>query len=220
MDLAELNIEHWQKKSDLNNILHVATVPILFLKGFKEELDKQTGQAKKIAFATNSALATSNKDADAKWIEHNGTAIGTAQKDIAELEARCESLGMTLTAIQHAGVSATANNINSADANSMLKSMALNLQDTLNAAMDSVCEFMGTDNTVRIVVNTEYAIEYTTNETMSDVQSMFEAGVISKAVVIAEAKRRNVLDNAAAIEAPPQNEYVPTPSATPPATAT
>ena len=34
-DLAWLNVEHWQKSSDQNHILHVARVPILFGKGFE-----------------------------------------------------------------------------------------------------------------------------------------------------------------------------------------
>jgi hypothetical protein len=202
MDLAELNIEHWQKKSDLNNILHVSTVPILFLKGFKAELTKD-GTPKKVEVAPNSALSTDNKDADARWIEHNGSAIGSARDDIKDLEARMESLGMVLTTIQHGGVSATANAINTAEANSMLKSFALNLQDALNASLDFTCEFFGIENNSRLVVNTEYAVDYANNETMSDVLDAFKEGVIDKQTVIAEGKRRNVFDNAANI-IPPQ----------------
>jgi hypothetical protein len=205
-DLAELNIEHWQKKSDINNVLHVATVPILFGKGFKPELDDQVGGDKKLEIAPNSIVTTSSQDADLRWVEHTGAAVNSARLDIKDLEARMESLGMVLTTIQNGGVSATANSINAAEANSLLKVYALSLQDTLNSALDFTCQYLNIPNTARVVVNTDYAIDYTTNATMGDVLSAFNAGVIDKSTVIAEAKRRNVFDQAANIVPPTTNE--------------
>jgi hypothetical protein len=200
-DLAELNIEHWQTTSDYKNILHVVGVPILVVSGFTPEVDEK-GKSKQLEIAPNAAVNSPSKDASIRWVEHTGKSIDSLRTNIKDLEARMESLGMVLTAIQHAGVSATANQINTAEANSMLKSFALNLQDSLNAVMDFTCEFLNIENTVRVVVNTEYAQDYTTNETMGDVIDMFKEGVISAEVVISEGKRRNVLDNAAVIIPP------------------
>jgi uncharacterized protein DUF4055 len=215
MDLAEVNIEHWQAKSDYSNILHIANVPIMLLKGFPTPLDKK-GNEQRIEVSPNVAMNAPSADADIKWVEHTGKSIESARTNIKDLEARMESLGMVLTTQQHAGVSATANNINSSEANSMLKSFALNLQDALNAAIDATCQFFEIENTTRIVVNTEYAADYTTNETMSDVIDLYKEGVVDAKTTIAEAKRRNVLDNAAIIEPPVEEAEVPSaPTANP-----
>jgi hypothetical protein len=204
LDLAEINIEHWQAKSDYNNILHFATVPILFGSGIRPEIDA-SGASKGVTVKANSAIMTNDRDAKLVYVEHSGAAIGAARQNIMDLEARMEKLGMVLTQ-QTGNVTATSTAITSAEANSLLKSYALNLQDTLNAALDFTAQYLNVEPTARIIINTDYAVDYTTDSTMADVLTAFNAGVIDKLTVIAEAKRRNVLDPAAAIVPPAQNE--------------
>lgn len=202
MDLAEINIEHWQAKSDYNNILHVVSVPILHATGMKEQLDDK-GKPKKMTVAPNRGVISSAADAKLTWVEHGGASISAGRQNLQDLQETMERLGLRLTMMQTAGVSATANAINTAEANSLLKSYALNLQDALNAAVDLTCELLGfTNENTRLIVNTEYAVDYTTNSTMADVLKSFELGIIDAFTVIAEGKRRNVFDNAAKIVPP------------------
>ena len=86
--LAYQNIEHWQSSSDQQNILHVARVPILFSKGFDEN-DTITASA-------NTRLNSSSTDADVKWVEHSGAAIGAGAESIEALEERMRQSGAEL----------------------------------------------------------------------------------------------------------------------------
>jgi hypothetical protein len=200
-DLAELNIQHWQNSSDYHNILHVVTVPILFAKGLQGELDED-GNRKQITISPHQAVITANQDAEISWIEHTGDAVGTARQQLIDLEGKMEKLGLTLTSPTPGGVTATEHAISASESNSILKSMALNLQDALVMALGLTAEYMGTSPLVRVVVNTDYAVDYTSDTTMQNVIDMFTSGVIDKETVIAEGKRRNILDPTADIEPP------------------
>jgi hypothetical protein len=200
-DLAELNIQHWQNSSDYHNILHVVTVPILFAKGLQGELD-ENGNRKQITISPHQAVITANQDAEIKWIEHTGQAVGTAREQLLDLEAKMEKLGLTLTSPTPGGITATEHAISASESNSVLKSIALNLQDALNMALSLTAEYMGVATVVRVIVNTDYAVDYTSDTTMQNVIDMFTAGIVDKETVIAEGKRRNILNPEADIEPP------------------
>lgn len=93
--LAEKNIEHWQSASDQKNILHVARVPLLMLKGIdlpKDDEGNPTGD-----ILTGGVLITDAEKGDAKWIELSGDgSIVQGQKDVERLVDEMESLGAQL----------------------------------------------------------------------------------------------------------------------------
>ena len=87
-DLAYLNVEHWQSSSDQQTILHVARVPILFMKGFADTESFMIGAA--------TAATATNKDADMKYVEPQGAAIGHGRTSILDLEERGRAIGAEL----------------------------------------------------------------------------------------------------------------------------
>jgi hypothetical protein len=173
----------------------------LFAKGLQGELD-ENGNRKQITISPHQAVITANQDAEIKWIEHTGQAVGTARQQLLDLEAKMEKLGLTLTSPTPGGVTATEHAISASESNSILKSMALNLQDALVMALGLTAEYLGVSAVVRVVVNTDYAVDYTSDATMQNVIDMFTAGILDKETVIAEGKRRNVIDPAADVEPP------------------
>lgn len=199
LPLAELNVQHWRKRSDLDNILHIANVPFLFGKGFNtQQIDPTSGGRRndKIEVDIQQAVMSNNKDADLKWVEHTGSNIKTAMDDIANLENRMRDLGSTLFSSGGGFMtSATEKSINAAEANARLKSLALSLQDGLEMSLFFVCEYMGIAiaETAKIEVNTSFSVDYVANETMAGVISLYKMGLIGQDVVIAEAKRRNII---------------------------
>tara|TARA_R110002096_G_C14661938_1_gene728464 strand:- start:57152 stop:58726 length:1575 start_codon:yes stop_codon:yes gene_type:complete len=87
--LAELNLEHWQKKSDQDNLLHVARVPILFRSGWSSaELKKP------LVVGGNRSLGSTQKDADMRFVEHSGKALGAGQADLDKIEEQMERCGL------------------------------------------------------------------------------------------------------------------------------
>jgi hypothetical protein len=209
--LAELNVQHYQKRSDLENILHIANVPFLFGKGLSNPgpstIDGRPAGAKPSRPAANTpeptlevdihnAILTSNATADLGWVEHNGTAITCALDDIKRLEDRMRTLGAALfTSQQTGGTTATAHAINSAEANARLKSIALALQDCIEMALVYVSAYYAVElaPTSKLTVNTSYSIDFVADATYPLVQSLYDIGAIGWDVLIDEAKRRNIL---------------------------
>lgn len=87
LDLAYMNVEHWQSASDQRSILHTARVPMLCINTDDENFNITIGGSGAIRVPVGS---------DAKWIEHQGHAIAAGQTDLAALETRMYELGAEL----------------------------------------------------------------------------------------------------------------------------
>lgn len=85
LELAHSNVEHWQSKSDQQNILHVARVPILFAKMLGEG---------------GSAVKSESPEGDLKFVEHGGKAIDAGRLSILDLEDRMRQAGAELLVIK------------------------------------------------------------------------------------------------------------------------
>lgn len=83
-ELAWLNVEHWQSRSDQQTILHVARVPVLF--------GKKLGDGP-ISVGAASAIMSDEDEADLRYVEHSGKAIEAGRTDILDLRKRCARWG-------------------------------------------------------------------------------------------------------------------------------
>ncbi len=135
LDLAWLNVEHWQSASDQSNILHVARVPILFASGF-ESTDP-------ITVGAGIAVTTDDPNANLRYVEHQGAAIEAGRQSLKDLEERMSLLGGLLLTQKPGMKTATEKAIETAEAESSLGLMALNLQDALDLALDYAAKWEG-----------------------------------------------------------------------------
>lgn len=205
MELAELNVSHWAQSSDLSNIIHIVTVPFLLAKGLAQ-MDAN-GQVQALEIKVNGALQTPNPDASVEWIEHTGNAVSSAQENLDRLVKRMEYLGTQLTTQASTNTTATQSAISAAEANSDLKSMALGLQDGINAALYFTAEILGEQSYGDAAVNTSFSVDFVDVDTFSQVLELFNAGLITRDDMLSEAKRRNIIDASAKLQDVP-NEKV------------
>jgi hypothetical protein len=89
-DLAWLNLRHYQKLSDLDNIEHVANVPILLATGVSDT------EIEGISVGPSTLTAFSDKDANLRYVEHSGSAIGASQLSLSKTEEQMASMGADL----------------------------------------------------------------------------------------------------------------------------
>ena len=129
--LAEVNLAHWQSSSDQRNILHVARVPILFAKGWADSKDP-------VEIGASRLLMQTNDNADLKYVEHSGAAIGSGRDDIKDLEQQMQVLGLELMIPTKGSQSATGATIDQAKMTAPLAMMAKALED----AMENALQFM------------------------------------------------------------------------------
>ncbi len=89
--LAELNLEHFQKKSDRDNLMHVAQVPILVRYGFTDiELKKP------LTLGAGRSVGTTQKDAKMEYVDSRpaAAALEISKQDIEHLEEQMERMGL------------------------------------------------------------------------------------------------------------------------------
>lgn len=99
LELAHQNVEHWQSSSDQQTILHVARVPILFMKGFDAK--------SKLSIGAASAVKSENEKAELKYVEHTGAAIAAGRQSILDLEERMRQTGAQMLVRRAGKVTAT-----------------------------------------------------------------------------------------------------------------
>jgi len=158
LDIAWLNVEHWQKSSDQSNILHVARVPILHWAGYKAAYNDE-GKETELIVGPNTLAKSPNENARLEYVEHSGAAIGAGRQDLIDIEDRMVALGAEFTTPQHSGtVTATEKAINESGDISELSAFAQNLKDSLTVAMNMVGKMMGIEFKGTVNVPTDLGI--------------------------------------------------------------
>jgi hypothetical protein len=159
LDLAEINIAHWQSTSEQRNILHVARVPFLHMAGFQTPEDPETGRRKEIEVSIHS-VAMGNENSKVEWVETNGNALAAGSADLADLEAKMDALGMAIVTPRSGNTTATETSVNAAEANSMLKDMALSLGDAIEKAIYFTELYLGLPpSNGEVTVSTKFAVD-------------------------------------------------------------
>ena len=138
MDLAWLNLAHWQSASDQRHILHVARVPILFGRNLTLPEDG-------LALGPNRIVTGEGESADLRFVEHSGAAIAAGRQDLIDLEDRMAVMGLDLmTRRGGAGATtATARAIDSAENSSSLLGLIHAVEDGLTTAFGFMADWLG-----------------------------------------------------------------------------
>lgn len=158
MDLAWMNVEHWQKSSDHNNILHVARVPILHWAGYKPSIDADGNQVD-LVVGPNTVAKSPDPSARLEYVEHSGAAVGAGSEDLKALEDRMVAMGAEFMTPQKSGdVTATEKAMDESGDISELSAFAQNLKDSLYTAMAYVGDVWGKPFTGDIKLNTQLGI--------------------------------------------------------------
>lgn len=128
LDLAYLNVAHWQSTSDQRHCLTVSRFPILAASG----ASKDDGQ---ITIGPNKVLY--NEDAQGKfyYVEHQGHALAAGVTDIENLEKQMAIYGAEFLEEDPGNPTATAKAIDSADESSSLSAMAIKFEDSFSQAL-------------------------------------------------------------------------------------
>lgn len=134
MDLAYLNIAHYQERSDYAYSKHMTCVPIFGLFGFPE-MD-QDGKPIKVTVGPNAALRTSDPNAKAEYITHDGASLSEIRESLEALKSEMGTLGLAMLAPQtRVAETAEAKRLDKATSDSDLAVAARGLQDGVERAL-------------------------------------------------------------------------------------
>lgn len=187
VDLAYLNVKHYQSQSDQDTILHVARVPILFFKGMDDE--------NKIAVGAGYALKTSAPDADGKYIEHTGQAISAGRQSLLDLEEQMIQTGAELL-VKKPGHRSATESANDAEANKCdLQRITEGFEDSLDLALFYMAKYSSLDSGGHASLYKDFAAATLSEASATIINDMQSRGLLSKETTIKEQQRRGVLSS-------------------------
>src|SRR5450830_205204 len=188
-NLADLNIEHWQSYSDQTAILHISRVPILARIGVVDQGDTATP----VSIGAGS-LVELPANAELKFVEHSGTAIGAGRDSIKDIEERMRFLGAELLIPTVGDVTATQAALDSSSQECQLSAMAQGLENALDKVVHAMQKWAGLDEAGNIDVFDDFVVSSITGQTESVLLDAAKSGLISKETFFNEMVRRSAIN--------------------------
>jgi hypothetical protein len=146
LNLAELNIEHLQKRSSLNEVLYKMNMPVPVRKGAKPLAPQVPGQPPvfpPLVIGPNSVVDIP-VDADFFFAEPSGNAIASSQADIEKLESAMDRVSLSaMSGIGDAAKTATESMLNAAQSQSVLSGMARRKESAVQAVFADWVDYTG-----------------------------------------------------------------------------
>lgn len=189
IDLAYLNVKHWQSQSDQDNILHVARVPILTAKCVPDDFEIVVG-------ASAAVKLGDNPQSDLYYTEHTGNSIEAGETALDKLRDQMVQTGAELLIKRESGdVSATEAG-NDAEANkSDLQRIAENYEDALEQALVYTAQYAAIDEARagNVSLFSDYGAATLSDASAQLVSDLNSRGILSNETTIREMQRRGVL---------------------------
>lgn len=185
LNLAYLNVKHWQSQSDQDTILHVARVPILFMRGFPDD--------KQVTVGASAAVKTENTDGEMKYVEHTGSAIDAGRQSLQDLGEQLIQTGAEILIALPGNRTATEAN-NDAEANkSELQRIVESFEDSLDQCLQFVADWIKQPDGGRVSIFKDFAAGSLSEAAGQLILSFQQGGLITKKTAILQAQRIGVL---------------------------
>ena len=172
LDIAYLNIAHFQRQADLIHSLHVASQPMLVLEGWDD-------QTKDMSISVNYAMATQpgNK---VYYVEPASSAFEAQTSEIQELQLQMATLGIsTLSQQKFVAESADARRLDRVDTNSMLSMVSLELEQKLQKIFDLSADYLGLEPP-EVKISRDFDIDRLIGQDITALTSLFDQKVIDR----------------------------------------
>jgi hypothetical protein len=172
LDIAYLNLAHFQRQADLIHSLHIASQPILVMEGWDD-------QTKDTAVSVNYAMATApgNK---IYYVEPAASAFEAQSAEIKELQMQMATLGIsTLSQQKFVAESADARRLDRIDTNSMLSSVSMDLEQSLQRCFNIAATYVGIEPP-EVQLSRDFNIERLIGQDIAALTSLFDQGVLGR----------------------------------------
>jgi hypothetical protein len=181
-DLAYQNVEHWQSASDQQTILHVARVPILFVKCLGDAT---------LTVGAGSALVSENEEGDAKYVEHTGKAIEAGAESMRALEDRMRATGAELISLDAGYATATEVSSDSDASKSLLQQVCENFEESAQQCFVYMLDWVKEKGEPSIELYKDFGIAMSGDP--ATLGSAVTAGTVSNQTHFEELQRRDVV---------------------------
>tara|TARA_B100001093_G_scaffold497455_1_gene544405 strand:- start:7256 stop:8707 length:1452 start_codon:yes stop_codon:yes gene_type:complete len=172
LDIAYLNLAHFQRQADLIHSLHVASQPMLVMEGWDD-------QTKDIAISVNYAMATQpgNK---VYYVEPASSAFEAQSAEVQELQQQMSSLGIsTLSQQKHVAESADARRLDRIDTNSMLAMVSMDLESGLQKSYDLAASYLNIEPP-EVKISRDFDLQRLIGQDITAMGQLFQDNVINR----------------------------------------
>ncbi|MFH8134206.1 DUF4055 domain-containing protein [Pantoea osteomyelitidis] len=190
LELAHLNIKHWQSQSEQDNIMHVARVPILVTYGL------ETGQVLTIG-ASSATNFSSRETQGVEYVEHTGSAIGAGKTSLNDLEDQMRQAGAKLVRPENTSTkSVDQTHEEKMQVSSPLYTMANSLEDALDNILQIMAEWVGLESGGNVDVRTELDVAEQTFDASAAqaIQSLRQGGDIRRIDAVRALQKLKIID--------------------------
>ena len=185
MELAYLNVKHWQSQSDQDNITNIARVPLLAI--YSNDEVKQ--------LAIGGSAIHLPVDSSMQFVEHSGQAIASGVESLKDLEEQMKTAGAKLLTKTALAMTDSQARDEAGKEISQLRLLANRFEDAIDLALEYTGHWLGIAKelvgNVQISGNIENDLD--PSASMASVIQLRNAGVISNQSTFDEAKRRGLL---------------------------
>jgi hypothetical protein len=193
LDIANLNITHYQRQADLIHALHIAAMPTLVLEGW----DDTTGSS---TMGVNYAIAMQpgNK---AYYVQADATSFDAQMNELESLASQMSTLGVTkLFGQKFVAESAEAKRIDQAQSNSVLSILSQELESCLNQAFAFAARYVGLEPPT-VIVDRDFDYYRLIGQDVSVLAQLNDSGKISNTTLLEILRRGEILPDTLDVEA-------------------
>jgi hypothetical protein len=196
LELAHLNVKHWQSQSDQDNILHVIRVPILVRVGMETRYDSH-GNPLPAEFKVGAGTLTDlPRDGDMKFVEHTGAAVGAGRQALQDLIDEMRMAGAKLLAKDKQQTkTATQAEEEAAQELSPLARMAGQFADALAQLLQFMADYRGIADGGSVELRGNFDADFMPEVSLPTLVAMCNAGLLSKETLFSEMQRRGVISD-------------------------
>ncbi|MDV7209916.1 DUF4055 domain-containing protein [Azotobacter beijerinckii] len=196
LELAHLNVKHWQSQSDQDNILHVIRVPILARFGYETVYDP-SGRPLPAEFKISSGMLTDLPvTGDLRYVEHTGKAVEAGRQALQDLieEMRMAGAKLLQKDKQQTKTAAQANE-EAAQELSPLARMANHFADSVANVLQLMADYRGEADGGSVEMRGNFDQDYMPEQSLPSLISMANSGKLSDETLFAEMQRRRVISD-------------------------
>jgi len=185
-DIAELNLKAYQIQSDLDNMLHISSVPMLAFYGFpqtSEEVSAGPGEA--LAFPA---------EGRAEYVEPTGKSFSSQFERLQQLEKQINELGLAAVLGQKLSAeTASSKAIDRSQGDSTLQVVALQLQDMIDNCLLYHAKYLGSNEAGSSFVNRDFLAQRLEPSEIQSLQGLWTTGAITQETLLKQLHEGEIL---------------------------
>ena len=184
-DIAELNLKHYQIQSDLDNILHISSVPLLAVFGYPNSDEITTGPNEALSLPPESRM---------EYVSPSGDSYDSQFTRLKDISEQINTLSLAAVLGQKlVGETAEAKRIDRSQNDSTMMVVAQQMQDLIDNCLKFHSEYLNEPNAGSSFVNRDFVSARLEPQEISSLLTLFTAGTISQETLLKQLSTGEVL---------------------------